>query len=182
MSSLLNSYRKLTDVTNQGIFDNEEFLLSIGRVYEADSIENVFGGAAIVNFILTSGNEPFVVGRLEGVSDSEEFKIQTFVGPTFTVGTSLPLINQNVGFVRSALTTLVLNPTITDDGILGSESIVRGIAGQGNRSGLTEGVDQSLSIIQPNTSVLLRIINQGAAGDLDFYLRGGELPLLTPSP
>lgn len=107
MSSLLASYRKITDPTNQGIFTNEEILLSLGRVYQGGVIERTFGGAAILNFILTAGDDFIGISKLDFVSDSEEFKIELFLNPIFTGGTPIPLINQLAGSTREALMTIV---------------------------------------------------------------------------
>lgn len=175
MSSLMNAYRKLTDPTNQGIFSNEELLLSQGRVYLASDIERTFGLAAVVNFIITTGDDLVAVSDLIATSDSEEFKSELFLNPVFTGGTSVPLINQLAGSARAALSSVVVNPSISNDGIAGSISITRGIAGQGNKGGFSEGVRDTSSLISPNTKLLLRITNQGVIGQLDVSIRLGEV-------
>jgi len=175
MSSLLNSYRKLTDEVNQGVFNTEEMLLSQGRVYKGSQIELVLGDAAAIDFVLSSGDDTVAIADIMIQTTSEEVLVEFFGGPVFTVGTPIPLVNQLVGSVRPALASLVLNPTITDDGTLGTSSIIRGVAGQGNREGFSEGDESSLSILAPNTDILLRVTNQGAVGVADFSVRIGEL-------
>lgn len=176
MSSLLASYRKLTDPTNQGVFDNEEILLSQGRVFQGGVIERAFGDSVVLDFIITSGINPIAISKLDVISDSEEFKLEFFLSPAFTGGTPVLLFNQLAGSTRSALTSIIELPTISDDGTPGTVGIVRGIAGQGNSSGLAQGGIESLTSIAPNTSLMLRVTNQGAVGELDLRIRLGEVP------
>ncbi len=182
MSSLLTVYRKLTDETNQGIFDNEEVLLSQGRVYVATEIDIVFGGAAVVDFVFQAGSDIASLQKLEFQSASAEFKFQFFGGPTYDdqTGTPVALVNQLVGSPRLALSTAFLNPTISDPGVAGTEAVVRGVSGQGNRGGSNEAARSALSAISPNLPVLLRITNRGSPGVLDVTMRIGEFPTTTP--
>ncbi len=176
MSSLMDSYRKLTDPTNQGIFTNEEILLAEGRVYLGSVIELAFGDAAVLNFIFTAGTDLVAISDLIATSDSEEFKTELFLNPAFTGGTTIPLFNQLAGSARSALSSMVHTPTISNDGIAGSVNIIRGVAGQGNNAGMSEGNRDTSSLILPTASLLLRVTNQGAVGELDLSIRMGEVP------
>ena len=175
MSSLMNSYRKLTDPTNQGIFTNEELLLSLGRVYRGGVIEQTFGDSAIIDFVFTAGTDLVAIGELVSISDSEEFKTELFLNPTYTGGTPIPLVNQLAGNARPALSSMVHAPSVTNDGIAGTVNIISGIAGRGNRSGLSEGAQETLTLIQPGIEILLRVTNQGSAGELDVQVRMGEV-------
>jgi len=175
MSSLLASYRKITDQTNQGVFDNEELLLSLGRIYRGTVIDIAFGTDVVVDFIIKAGDDAIASNFIDLQSDSEEFEVQFFANPVFSAGTPITLINQLVGSTRPALASALLNPTVTDVGTPGSISVVRGIAGQGNKAGLSEGAKEALSLINPNISVLLRVTNRGVIGVLDFNARIGEL-------
>lgn len=179
MSSLINNYRKLTNPINQGVFDSEESLLRKGRVYQANKINIVFEIGGVVDFILMTGSDRVTVYSLDFVADTEEFKVEFFVQPTITgAGSNIPLIQQYVGHPRSSLITAQLNPTITNTGTEGSKKIVHGIAGQGNRASLAEGVREALTLIDPGLTLLMRVTNNGVAeGLLDFNGRFSEEPI-----
>lgn len=179
MSSLKNYRYQLTDETNQGIFDNDEYLLSIGRVYAADSTENAFGAVAVVDFVIENPTEVLGVNYIDTVATSEKFKMEFFANPVFTEGTAIPTVNQNVGSANTANFNILLNPVISDPGVLGSAIIVRGsVEGNGSsRAGAGGITDINKRVLQPGIPLLVRVTNQGIAGQLDMYTRIGEFPL-----
>lgn len=182
MSSLLSSYRKLTNPVTQGVFNIEEDALNHGRIYEGSLIEETFGSSAVIDFVISAGDELLSISDLTVTTTSEEYITEVFLSPAFTDGTPIVLFNQLAGSPRLTLASMVVSPTVTDDGTPGPINIIRGVAGQGNSGSFSENNRQASILIQPNTSVLFRVINQGAVGELDLTVRLGEASSLTPGP
>lgn len=185
MSSLKRYRHALTDETNQGVFDNEEWLISIGKGFAASDLQQVFGVGAVIDYIIYDNQLPVALNFIATNASSELYKLEFFANPTFDdqTGTLVPLVNQNVGSANTALSKILRNPTITDPGTLGTGEIVRGsVEGNGSsRQGLGAGEDINKRILQPGIPLLTRITNLGVAGELDTYVRLGEFPAAVTS-
>lgn len=178
MSSLLASYNKLTDRTNQGVFDNTELHLSLGRAYAGTSNDNVFttsGGTQVIDFVIQAGADAIGIDRISFVSDSELFTVQFYGGVQHSGGTPMLLTNQLVGSPRLPLTNILMNPSISDLGTTGTEYIVRGESGGKNDTRLAGGGTSALIIIAPGVNALLRLTNNGSNGILDIGIIFAEL-------
>lgn len=177
MSSLLERYAQLTDVTNQGVFDNEEWLLAMGRVFQASVLRSVFPIAAEIDFVIQAGSFPVGINAVQFYSNSVEFQIDFYYNPTFTGGTEIPLVNQNAGSANTPEVVITINPVITDEGTLGNSFLARGETGGIFTPAITaENSDLTKKLIQPGVPFLVRVTNSTAFGadELDSYIRLGE--------
>ncbi len=177
MSSLKNRYAQLTDTTNQGIFDNEEWLLAIGRIYQGSELRIPFASSAVVDFILEPGQFPVGANLIQFNSDSIEYEIDLYALPTYTGGTEISLTNQNIGSSNVAGFKLLKDATVTDVGILGTSFLIRGQdGGIFTSSSPTGATDVNKRIVQPGYPLLIRVTNNTSFGadELDAYARIGE--------
>lgn len=177
MSSLRDSYLKLTDRTNQGIFDNEEINLALGNIFTTSSIQNVFASSGTLDFVLENPTQLLAVLQLRFVSDSEKFLVETYANPVYSGGTPAQWLNENIGSSKTESFTLLQLPAVTDPGTLGFKQVVRGTSGQGNKSGFTDDIDEARRLIAPGLNILLRVTNLGITGELDLYGRVGQNPV-----
>ena len=71
MSNLRNSYKKLTQPINQGVYGIEDELLSLGRLYGVGVVDQALADAGVIDLAFTVGSTNVIQGLIEIFSTSE---------------------------------------------------------------------------------------------------------------
>lgn len=144
-----------------------------GVFYSASEIVGALADDANFDMILTTPADDWPHCAPEPSFDaSADFLI--YEDPTFTVGTSVDVVNHNRNSANTFDGTVVHTPTVTVPGtqILISDHVPGGTGG--NASGSTAGQFANEFILKPSTSYLFRLTNRSGQANrggiiLNFY-------------
>ena len=122
------------------------------------------------NFVIQTPANLYLHYRNERVSSSgDKILIQLFEGTTLDAvpgGTPLTPFNHNRESGLNSATTVLINPTITDDGLQIAQSYIGGGTGVGGARSGEETSAANEWILSPATNYLVRITNGSTANNI----------------
>jgi len=149
-----------------------------GMAFEVAHIEAAVansGGTHYWHF--KSGDNSVVVFERKVTTNGDEFEYQVFKDPTLTDdGTPVGITGRNSGAGNSPVTTFFTDPAFSAEGAGIEPEYMPGASGQGQSTISQFSVDGAVRILEPNTSYLLKVTNNGAKNDAtcQIYVLWGE--------
>lgn len=140
---------------------NQDFDLSMamqGRAFVHSNRHTGLASAGNLDHVLTVGPNPIIMRALHISSTGSPVRTEYYSGPSFSGGTAQGIGNNNTTSSRVTECTMVSDPTVTAVGSPLAEDIFPDVGG-GGQSGIAGAIENSIWILAPNTSYLIRLIN-----------------------
>lgn len=152
--------------------------IEAGQMFEASNVLSVANVGATGHWLFRTGKKKVVITGRRVTTNGDEITYQAFREPTTSAdGTPITPVNRNANSKIKSTVETYFTPTVSAPGAGLPSVYMPGATGQGNSTVGQFDRDGLIRILEPNTTYLTRVTNDGAKNpaNIELYLQWVEL-------